>query len=168
MSVSSNPSVGYMRQRNGSTFIQEMACALFGAKPLPELVLVYCRLDSWEQISVKSHYSGVIMSTMAFRITGVSIVGKSLVTGDFPAQRASNAENFPFDDASCRVGILSFSFKKMHAKLSSAKMVAILSRGRWVNINETNGSGHWNQDLFIMELMPYILQQKSYSFCDYS
>ena len=93
MSVSSNPSVGYMRQRNGSTFVQEMACALFGAKPLPELVLVYCRLDSWEQISVKSHYSGVIMSTMAFRITGISIVGKSLVTGDFPAQRASNAEN---------------------------------------------------------------------------
>ena len=30
------------------------------------------------------------------------------------------------------IGILSFSFRKMHLKLSSAKMVAILSRGRWV------------------------------------
>ena len=29
--------------------------------------------------------------------------------------------------------ILSFSFKKIHLKLSSAKMAAILSRGRWVD-----------------------------------
>ena len=32
-----------------------------------------------------------------------------------------------------QIGILSFSFKKMHLKLSSAQMAAILSRGRWVN-----------------------------------
>ena len=31
------------------------------------------------------------------------------------------------------IGILSFSFKKMHLKMSSANMTAILSRGRWVN-----------------------------------
>ena len=31
-----------------------------------------------------------------------------------------------------RIGILSFSFKKMHLKLSSANIAAILSRGRWV------------------------------------
>ena len=30
------------------------------------------------------------------------------------------------------IAILSFSFKKMHLKMSSAKMAAILSRGRWV------------------------------------
>ena len=30
-----------------------MACRLFGAKPLPEPMLAYCHLDSWEQISVK-------------------------------------------------------------------------------------------------------------------
>ena len=30
-----------------------MACRLFGAKPLPEPVLAYYQLDSWEQISVK-------------------------------------------------------------------------------------------------------------------
>ena len=30
-----------------------MACRLFGAKPLPEPMLAYCQLDSWEQTSVK-------------------------------------------------------------------------------------------------------------------
>ena len=35
-------------------------------------------------------------------------------------------------------GILSFSFKKVHLKLSSAKMAAILSRGRWVK-KKVNG-----------------------------
>ena len=34
-----------------------------------------------------------------------------------------------------RIRILSFSFKKMHLKLSSAKVAAILIRGRWVNIS---------------------------------
>ena len=36
-----------------------------------------------------------------------------------------------------RIGILSFSFKKMHLKLSSAKTAAILCRERWVN-NDIN------------------------------
>ena len=30
-----------------------MACRLFGAKPFPEPMLVYCQLDSWEQVSVE-------------------------------------------------------------------------------------------------------------------
>ena len=30
-----------------------MACRLFGAKPLPELMLAYCQLDHKEEISVK-------------------------------------------------------------------------------------------------------------------
>ena len=30
-----------------------MACRLFGAKPLPKPMLVYCKLASWEQISLK-------------------------------------------------------------------------------------------------------------------
>ena len=30
-----------------------MACRLAGAKPLPEPMLAYCQLDTWEQISVK-------------------------------------------------------------------------------------------------------------------
>ena len=35
------------------------------------------------------------------------------------------------------IRILSFSFMKMHMKMSSARMAAILSRGRWVNIQHT-------------------------------
>ena len=69
------------------------------------------------------HYSGVIMSAMVFQITGVLIVCSTVcsgadkrkhqssasvafvgrihrwtVTGGFPPQRASNAENISFDD----------------------------------------------------------------------
>ena len=67
-----------------------------------------------------SHYSDVIMSTMASQITSLTIVSSTVysgayqrkylscasldfvwnspVTGEFPAQMASNAEMFPFDD----------------------------------------------------------------------
>ena len=67
------------------------------------------------------HYNNVIMSAMAFQITSLTIVystvysrrrskktsklrvgglgvGNSSVTGEFPAQRASNTKMFPFDD----------------------------------------------------------------------
>ena len=50
---SSPPSAAYMRQWTGSSLVQVMACRLFGAKPLPEPMLTYCELDSWEHISVK-------------------------------------------------------------------------------------------------------------------
>ena len=30
-----------------------MACRLFGAKPLPEPMLAYCQMDTWEQISME-------------------------------------------------------------------------------------------------------------------
>ena len=50
---SSSPGATYMRQWTGPSLIQLMACRLFGAKPLPEPMLAYCQLDSWEQISVK-------------------------------------------------------------------------------------------------------------------
>ena len=41
------------------------------------------------------HYCDIIMGTMASQITSLTIVYStdSLVTGEFPAQRASNAEN---------------------------------------------------------------------------
>ena len=42
-----------MCQWTGSSLVQVMACRLFGAKPLPEPMLVYCHLDTWEQVSVK-------------------------------------------------------------------------------------------------------------------
>ena len=49
----SPPSAAYMRQWTGSALLQVMACRLFGDKPLPEPMLAYCQLGSWEQISVK-------------------------------------------------------------------------------------------------------------------
>ena len=50
---SSSPSVAYMRQWSESALVQVMACRLFSDKPLPEPVLVYYQLDSWEQLSAK-------------------------------------------------------------------------------------------------------------------
>ena len=50
---SSPPSAAYMRWSTGSSLVQAMACRLFCAKPLPEPMLLYCQLDSWEQVSGK-------------------------------------------------------------------------------------------------------------------
>ena len=47
------PSAAYMRQWTGSSLIQVIACRMFGAKSLPEPILVYCQLDSLVQGSVK-------------------------------------------------------------------------------------------------------------------
>ena len=43
------PSDAYMRQWTGSSLVQVMACCLFGDKPLPEPMLIYCWLDLKEQ-----------------------------------------------------------------------------------------------------------------------
>ena len=51
---SSFPSAAYMHQWTRSALVQVMACRLFGAKPLLEPMLAYCKLHSWEQISVNS------------------------------------------------------------------------------------------------------------------
>ena len=48
---SSAPRAVYMRQWTGSALVQVMACRPFGVKPLPEPMIAYCQLDSWEQIS---------------------------------------------------------------------------------------------------------------------
>ena len=53
---SSHPSAAYMRQRTGSPLVKIKACRQFGAKPLPEPMLAYCQLDSWEHVSVKFEY----------------------------------------------------------------------------------------------------------------
>ena len=47
------PSAEYMHQKIGSALVQIMACHLFGAKPSPEPMLLYCQLDTWEHMSVK-------------------------------------------------------------------------------------------------------------------
>ena len=51
--TSSPPSAAYMHQWIGTALFQIRACRLFGAQLLPEPMLAYCHLDSWEQISVK-------------------------------------------------------------------------------------------------------------------
>ena len=50
---SSPPIAAYIRWWTVSSLVQVTACRLLGAKPLPEPMLAYCQLDSWEQISVK-------------------------------------------------------------------------------------------------------------------
>ena len=46
-------SAAYMHQWTGSALVQVKAWCLFGTKPLPEPVLAFCQLDSWEQLPVK-------------------------------------------------------------------------------------------------------------------
>ena len=58
---SSPHSAAYMRRWTGSSLVQVMACRLFGAKPLPEPMMAYCQLDSWEQISVKFERNSIIL-----------------------------------------------------------------------------------------------------------
>ena len=53
---SSLPSAAYIRQWTGPALVLIMACRLFGAKPLPEPMLLCCQLDSWDQISVKFEF----------------------------------------------------------------------------------------------------------------
>ena len=72
------PSAAYMHQWTDSSLAQVMACRLIGAKPLPEPMLAYCQLDTWEQIGIR---------------------------------------------------MLPFSFKKIHLKMSSAKMSAKMDQG---------------------------------------
>ena len=50
---SSPPNAAYMRQWIGTALVQIMGCRQFGTNPLSKPMLVYCQLDSWDQISVK-------------------------------------------------------------------------------------------------------------------
>ena len=51
-----SPSAAYTRQWTRSALVQVMDYRLFGAKTLPEPMLAYCQLDSWEQIPVHFHH----------------------------------------------------------------------------------------------------------------
>ena len=53
LSIVTPHGAAHMHQWTGSGLVQVMACRLFGAKPLPEPMLAYCQLDSYEHISVK-------------------------------------------------------------------------------------------------------------------
>ena len=51
------------------------------------------------------------------------------------------------------IRILSFSFMKLHLKMSSARMAAILSRGRWVNIQHNDTAVSWGVKWLINSLL---------------
>ena len=57
---SSSPSAAYMCQWTGPTLVQVMACHLIGAKTLPEPMLVYCQLDSWDEFQWKFNQNFII------------------------------------------------------------------------------------------------------------
>ena len=54
--VGFSPSAAYMRQCTWLSLVQVVACRLFGAKPLPEPMLLICQSDPWEQVSVKLEF----------------------------------------------------------------------------------------------------------------
>ena len=52
--------IRYIRQRTGSSLAQVMAYRLLGVKRLPELMLAYCQLDSWEYIQCSLNHISLI------------------------------------------------------------------------------------------------------------
>ena len=54
------PSAAYIRQWMGPSLVHVMACRLFGPKPLPEPVLAYCQLNSWEKNHWNSNRNSII------------------------------------------------------------------------------------------------------------
>ena len=50
---SSPPRATYLRRWTGSALVQIMAWRQISNRPLSEPMLIYCQLESWEQISVK-------------------------------------------------------------------------------------------------------------------
>ena len=66
----------------------------------------------------------------AFSDNGLSPVRRQAITWTITGLLPTGFLGTNFSEN--RFGILSFSFKKMHLKLSFAKVAAILSRGRWV------------------------------------
>ena len=84
---------------------------IVGTKPLSEPMLAYGQLEPWKQISVKfeSEFYNFHLRKCIWKCC-------------LPEWRLFEIW----------IGILSFSFKKMHLKMLSARMAAILSWGIWV------------------------------------
>ena len=55
--TSLRPRDAYVRHYNITALLQIMACRLFGAKPLFEIVLPFCQLDPKEHISMKFYWT---------------------------------------------------------------------------------------------------------------
>ena len=78
---SSPPSAAYMRQWAGSALVQVMACRVLDAKPLPEPMLTYCQLDSWQHILVKFESEFYHFHSRKNAIENVCQTGGHLVQG---------------------------------------------------------------------------------------
>ena len=83
--TNSSPSSGaYMRQWTWSPLVKIMACHLFGAKPLPEPMLSYCQLYSWEteiwieilSFSFKKIHLKMLSANIAVIIAVIFVQGK--------------------------------------------------------------------------------------------
>ena len=123
---SSPPCAAYMRQWAGSALFQAMACRLFGAKPLPEPMLVYCQLYSWEQISVKfesefSHFHSRkcirkcrLSRCQPFCPRGVNIELDNLLVKDTPGYRQWRNTSFAL---SYQIVVLSTIIQQMQLNI---------------------------------------------------
>ena len=120
----------------------------FVVRSVPRHYLYKCQFTVnriiWEQVSVKIHKNIVDSSPLVPHVYGsanwVSIsIGNGLPPVRHQVITWTNADwlsiGIPGTNFSeIWIGILSFLFRKLHLKLSSAKMAAILSMGWWVKI----------------------------------
>ena len=65
---SSSTSAAYMRQWSGPALVQPMAYRLFDAKASSKPMMVYCQLDSLEQLSVKFESESFSLKKMPLKL----------------------------------------------------------------------------------------------------
>ena len=142
-----------------------MACLLPGGnKPLPEPILTYHERCSvlfiWKQFHKKC--SLIYMCSEIRILTHLPLVPHIYASvnwviigsgnGMSPVRRQAiiwtnagllSIELLGTSFSEIGIGILSFSCKKMHLKMSSAQEAAILSRRRWVKITFTSPRSKW-------------------------
>ena len=132
------PLVPHMCQWTGPSWVQVMTCHLFGTKPLPEPMLAYCQLDSWEQISVKfeSEFYHFLSRKCIWicRLPKIEAIlsrgrlvnidsGNGLVPGStesLPEPVLTYCQLDPQEQTSVEFWLKWFSFKKVHLKMTSA------------------------------------------------
>ena len=85
-----------------SALVQIMACRLFEAKPLPEPMLAYCQLDSWEQISVKFEFEilsfsfkKMYLKIWSDKMAAILSRGRWVKQGRICPTRQQEVENLP-------------------------------------------------------------------------
>ena len=123
---SENRSSAVRRQAITGTNAELLSIGLLGTNISAIWFIIALRWRHNERDDISNHQPHDCLLNRLFRrrskktsklhVTGLC-AGSSPVTGEFPAQRASNAEFFPFDD----VIMTNISFKRMHLKNLSAQ-----------------------------------------------